>query len=138
MDFELAAKLSGARFVVLKAGLARMERALANFMLDLHTVEFGYTEVIPPALVKDDTVYGTGQLPKFSEDLFHTDDGYWLIPTAEVPLTSLVAKGYLASRRSATALHRLDALLSVRSGRCREGYAWNIRQHQFSKVELVV
>ncbi|MEC7536133.1 MAG: serine--tRNA ligase, partial [Pseudomonadota bacterium] len=87
MDFDAGAKLSVARFVVLKGGLARMERALANFMLDLHTEEFGYQEIVPPALVRDETVYSTGQLPKFANDLFHTDDGYWLIPTAEVPLT---------------------------------------------------
>ena len=91
MDFEAGAKLSGARFVVLRAGLARLERALASFMLDIHTGEFGYVETIPPFLVRDAAVYGTGQLPKFAEDLFRTTDGFWLIPTAEVPLTNLVA-----------------------------------------------
>jgi seryl-tRNA synthetase len=91
MDFERAAKLAGARFVVLKGQLARLERSLAQFMLDLHTREFGYTEVSPPALVRDAAVFGTGQLPKFADDLFRTADGYWLIPTAEVPLTNMVA-----------------------------------------------
>jgi seryl-tRNA synthetase len=91
MDFSRASRLSGSRFVVLRGALARLERALGQFMLDLHTSEFGYTEVSPPLLVRDDAVFGTSQLPKFAEDLFRTTDGYWLIPTAEVPLTNLVA-----------------------------------------------
>jgi seryl-tRNA synthetase len=91
MDFARAGKLSGARFVVLSGGLARLERALAAFMLDMHTREFGYTEIAPPLLVRDETAYGTGQLPKFADDLFRTTTGLWLIPTAEVPLTNLVA-----------------------------------------------
>ena len=91
MDFEVAAKMSGARFVLLSGQLARLERALANFMLDVQTLENGYTEVNPPALVKDTALYNTGQLPKFAEDLFHTDDDYYLIPTAEVPLTNIAA-----------------------------------------------
>src|SRR5882672_1531210 len=90
MDFETAAKLSGARFVVLKKSLARLERALGQFMLDLHTGEHGYTEVNPPLLVHDDVMFGTAQLPKFADDQFHTTTGHWLIPTAEVPLTNLV------------------------------------------------
>ena len=89
MDFETAAKISGARFVILKGHLARLERALAQFMLEVHTTEFGYTEVNPPLLVRDHAAYGTANLPKFAEDLFHTDDGFWLIPTAEVSLTNL-------------------------------------------------
>ena len=137
MDFELAAKLSGARFVVLKAGLARMERALANFMLDLHTTEFGYTEVIPPALVKDDTVYGTGQLPKFAEDLFHTDDGYWLIPTAEVPLTSLVAGDILRQDDLPLRYTAWTPCFRSEAGAAGKDTRGMIRQHQFSKVELV-
>ncbi|MGB1911642.1 MAG: serine--tRNA ligase, partial [Candidatus Puniceispirillaceae bacterium] len=88
MDFPLAAKLSGARFVVLKGQLARLERALAAFMLDVHTQEHGYLEILPPALVTTQTMTGTGQLPKFAEDLFRTSDDRWLIPTAEVPLTN--------------------------------------------------
>src|ERR1700730_11940918 len=91
MDFETAAKLSGARFVVLKKGLARLERALAQFMLDVHTGEHGYTEVAPPLLVRNEAMFGTAQLPKFAEDQFRTTTGLWLIPTAEVPLTNLVA-----------------------------------------------
>ena len=91
MDFATAAKLSGSRFVVLKGELARLERAIAQFMLDLHTTEFGYTEVAPPLLVRDEIAFGTGQLPKAAEDMFRTTDGLWLIPTAEVPLTNLVA-----------------------------------------------
>src|SRR3546814_17933111 len=91
MDFEAASRLSGARFVVLKAELARLERALASFMLDVHTGEFGYVEIAPPVLVRDQALFGTGQLPKFAEDQFRTTDGFWLIPTAEVPLTNLVA-----------------------------------------------
>ncbi|MDP1750115.1 MAG: aminoacyl--tRNA ligase-related protein, partial [Reyranella sp.] len=90
MDFAQAVKISGSRFVFLKAHLARLERALAQFMLDLHTTEGGYTEVSPPLLVRDAAAYGVGQLPKFAEDMFHTDNGYWLVPTAEVPLTNLV------------------------------------------------
>jgi seryl-tRNA synthetase len=90
MDFEAAARISGARFVVLRRDLARLERAIGNFMLDLHTGTFGYQEVSPPLLVRDEAVYGVGQLPKFAEDLFRTTNGYWLIPTAEVSLTNLV------------------------------------------------
>ena len=91
MDFARAGKLSGARFVVLRAALARLERALGAFMLDLQRASIGYTEVAPPLLVRDETLFGTGQLPKFAEDLFRTTTGFWLIPTAEVPLTNLVA-----------------------------------------------
>src|SRR3954452_4562512 len=87
MDFEAAAKLSGSRFVVLRGELARLERALGQFMLDLHTIEHGYTEVAPPLLVRDSAVFGVGQLPKFEDDLFRTTDGFWLISTAEVSLT---------------------------------------------------
>ncbi|MBT5660344.1 MAG: serine--tRNA ligase, partial [Rhodospirillaceae bacterium] len=91
MDFETAAKMSGARFVILKGALARMERGLAAFMLDLHTREFGYTEISPPTLVRDEALFGTGQLPKFGDDLFRTTNDHWLIPTAEVPLTNMVS-----------------------------------------------
>ncbi|MCB1519372.1 MAG: serine--tRNA ligase, partial [Hyphomicrobiaceae bacterium] len=90
MDFETAAKISGARFVFLKGALSRLERAIASFMIDRHTLANGYTEYNPPLLVKDHTAYGTGNLPKFAEDLFHTDNGFWLIPTAEVSLTNIV------------------------------------------------
>jgi len=90
LDFDQAGKVSGTRFVYVKNHLARLERAIANFMLDKHTVDFGYMEIIPPNLVRDAAAYGTGQLPKFSEDLFKTNTDHWLIPTAEVPLTNLV------------------------------------------------
>jgi seryl-tRNA synthetase len=137
MDFDRAAKISGARFVVLTGALARMERALAAFMLDLHTTENGYEEVNPPALVNDTALYGTGQLPKFGEDLFRTTDGFWMIPTAEVPLTNLVSgeileEGQLPIRRTAmTWCFRSEA---GAAGRDTRGM---IRQHQFTKVELV-
>ena len=137
MDFELAAKLSGARFVVLKAGLARMERALANFMLDLHTSEFGYTEVVPPVLVKSDTMYGTAQLPKFAQDSFHTDDGYWLIPTAEVPLTSIVAGDILRQDDLPLRYTACTPCFRSEAGAAGKDTRGMIRQHQFSKVELV-
>src|SRR3546814_3401308 len=90
LDFEAAAAISGARFAVLKGPMARLHRALAQFMLDVQTGEHGYTEINPPLLVRDEAVFGTGQLPKFADDLFRTTDGRWLIPTAEVSLTNLV------------------------------------------------
>ena len=137
MDFETASKLSGARFVVLKGALARMERALASFMLDIHTAEFGYTEVNPPAMVRDDALYGTGQLPKFGEDLFKTTTGHWLIPTAEVPLTNLVAGEILDE----SALpHRYTAMtwcFRSEAGAAGKDTHGMIRQHQFTKVEMV-
>ena len=137
MDFARAGRLSGSRFVVLRGALARLERALGQFMLDLHTTEFGYNEVSPPLLVRDDAVFGTGQLPKFAEDLFQTTDGYWLIPTAEVPLTNLVAdeileEGALPLRYTAwTPCFRSEA------GAAGKDTRGMIRQHQFEKVELV-
>jgi seryl-tRNA synthetase len=137
MDFGLAAKLSGARFVVLKGALARLERALGAFMLDVHTGEFGYTEVAPPVLVNTETMFGTGQLPKFAEDQFQTTDGRWLIPTAEVPLTNLVANEILdeaALPQRVTAFTPCFRLEAGAAGRDTRGM---IRQHQFSKVELV-
>ena len=99
MDFDVAAKMSGARFVVLKGPLARMERALMQFMLDLHTDVHGYMEVDPPLLVRDEAMYGTAQLPKFRDDQFAAGDGYWLIPTAEVPLTNLVRESILDEKQ---------------------------------------
>src|SRR5947209_1907794 len=137
MDFPRAAKLSGSRFVVLKAELARLERAIAQFMLDLHTTEFGYTEVSPPLLVRDDALFGTGHFPKFAEDQFRTTDGLWLIPTAEVPLTNLVAgeiidEGALPLRFTAwTPCFRSEAGVAGKDTR------GMIRMHQFQKVELV-
>jgi seryl-tRNA synthetase len=137
MDFERAARISGARFTVLKGALARLERALAQFMLDLHTQEFGYTEVSPPMLVRDQALYGTGNLPKFADDLFRTTLDHWLIPTAEVPLTNLAAgeiidEPGLPHRYTAhTACFRSEA---GSAGRDTRGM---LRQHQFYKVELV-
>lgn len=136
MDFAVAAKLAGARFVVLRGQLARLERALAAFMLDIHTGEFGYQETLPPVLVNSSAMTGTGQLPKFGEDLFRADDK-WLIPTAEVPLTNIAADEIwpvdsLPMRFTAhTPCFRSEA---GAAGRDTRGM---IRQHQFSKVELV-
>lgn len=137
MDFETAAKLSGSRFVILSGALARMERALSSYMLDLHTMKHGLTEVNPPALVKDEALFGTGQLPKFSEDLFRTENGYWLIPTAEVPLTNMVSGEILAENtlpRRYTAMTWCFRSEAGSAGRDTRGM---IRQHQFSKVEMV-
>jgi seryl-tRNA synthetase len=137
MDFARAGKISGARFVVLKSGLAKLERALGSFMLDLHTREFGYTEVAPPLLVRDEAAFGTGQLPKFADDLFRTTTGLWLIPTAEVPLTNLVAD--TISDESALPLRYTAWTPCFRSeaGAAGKDTRGMIRQHQFSKVELV-
>jgi seryl-tRNA synthetase len=137
MDFEAGAKLSGARFVVLTGALARLERALAAFMLDLHTAEFGYTEVNPPALVRDQTMFGTGQLPKFGDDLFHTTDGYWLIPTAEVPLTNLVAGEILDEAALPQRMTAMTWCFRAEAGAAGKDTRGMIRQHQFTKVELV-
>ena len=137
MDFEAAAKISGSRFAVLKGGIARLERALGQFMLDLHTQEHDYTEIQPPLLVRDEAAYGTDKLPKFADDLFRTTDGRWLIPTAEVPLTYMGAdeiygQGDLPLRMTAhTACFRSEA---GSAGRDTRGY---LRQHQFYKVEMV-
>ena len=137
MDFEAAAKLSGARFVVLKGALARLERALANFMLDLHTQEHGLSETITPALVRDDAVYGTGQLPKFKEDLFHTDDNYWLIPTAEVTLTNLAREEILKEDELPKRYTAWTQCFRSEAGAAGKDTRGMIRQHQFSKVEMV-
>ena len=137
MDFERAIKLSGARFVVLKGALARLERALGAFMLDLHTQEFGYTEVSPPGLVRDDAVFGTGQLPKFGDDLFRTTDGRWLIPTAEVPLTNLVAGEILDEDALPARMAAMTWCFRAEAGAAGKDTRGMIRQHQFTKVELV-
>lgn len=137
MDFESAAKLSGSRFVVLRGQMARLERAIGNFMLDLHTTEFGYEEVAPPLLVKDDAMFGTNQLPKFAEDAFHTDDGFWLIPTAEVPLTNLVRERILAEGELPLRMTAYTACFRSEAGSAGRDTRGMIRQHQFSKVELV-
>lgn len=137
MDFETAAKMSGSRFTLLSGPLARLERAIAQFFLDTHTEEHGYTEVSPPLLVRDNALYGTGQLPKFAEDLFKTTTDHWLIPTAEVPLTNIVAEmiveeEYLPRRYTAfTPCFRSEA------GSAGKDTRGMLRQHQFYKVEMV-
>jgi len=137
MDFASAAKLSGARFVVLQGQLARLERALAAFMLDVHTSEHGYVEVLPPALVRTQTMTGTGQLPKFAEDLFHTNDDRWLIPTAEVPLTNLVSDSIVPREELPLRLTAFTPCFRAEAGAAGRDARGLIRQHQFSKVELV-
>jgi seryl-tRNA synthetase len=137
MDFARAGKISGARFVVLSGGLARLERALAAFMLDLHTREYGYTEVAPPLLVRDETAFGTGQLPKFAEDLFRTTNGLWLIPTAEVPLTNLVAGEILEEAALPLRFTAWTPCFRSEAGAAGKDTRGMIRQHQFNKVELV-
>jgi seryl-tRNA synthetase len=137
MDFGRAAKLSGARFVVLFGALARLERALAAFMLDLQTKEHGYTEVAVPYLVRDDVLFGTGQLPKFAEDQFRTTSGHWLIPTAEVALTNLVAEEILDAERLPLRYTAYTPCFRSEAGAAGKDTKGMIRQHQFSKVELV-
>ncbi|MGR3405370.1 serine--tRNA ligase, partial [Roseovarius indicus] len=137
MDFETAAKLSGSRFVVLSGGVARIHRALAQFMLDVHTEENGLSETWTPVLVRDEMMYGTGQLPKFGEDSYRTTNGWWLVPTAEVTLTNIVngmtvEEGYLPRRYVAhTQCFRSEA------GSAGKDTAGMLRQHQFEKVEMV-
>jgi seryl-tRNA synthetase len=138
MDFELAAKLSGARFVVLQKGLARLERALGQFMLDVHTVkEHGYTEVNPPILVRDDVMFGTAQLPKFADDQFRTTNDFWLIPTAEVPLTNLVRESIVEEAQLPMRLTSCTPCFRAEAGAAGKDTRGMIRQHQFTKVELV-
>jgi seryl-tRNA synthetase len=155
MDFEAAAKLSGARFVVLKKGLARLERAIGQFMLDLHTNEHGYTEINPPLLVRDDAMFGTGQLPKFEDDQFWAVKGelltavdentvrklrkerLGLIPTAEVPLTNLVRESILDEKELPMRLTALTPCFRAEAGAAGRDTRGMIRQHQFTKVELV-
>ena len=165
MDFETAAKLSGARFVVLKNGLARLERAIGQFMLDLHTNEHGYMEVNPPLLVRDDAMFGTAQLPKFQDDQFAVYAGMagrellsdirekridvselqvegiapplWLIPTAEVPLTNLVRESILDEKELPMRLTALTPCFRAEAGAAGKDTRGMIRQHQFTKVELV-
>ena len=137
MDFEAAAKMSGARFVVLRSQLARLERALGQFMLDFQTLEHGYTEVSPPLLVRDEAVFGVGQLPKFEEDLFHTTDGRWLISTAEVALTNLVREQITDEEELPLRLTALTPCFRSEAGASGKDTRGMIRQHQFYKVELV-
>ena len=137
MDFEGAAKISGARFTILKGQLARLERALGQFMLDVHTQEHGYLEVQPPLLVRDEAMYGTGQLPKFSEDLFRTTDGRWMIPTAEVPLTNLVRDEILDQEKLPLRFTALTPCFRSEAGSAGRDTRGMLRQHQFMKCELV-
>ncbi len=137
MDFNLASKMSGARFVVLKGQLAKLERALANFMLDVHTNEFGYLEGSPPFLVWGNALEGTGQLPKFESDLFQTTDKRWLIPTAEVPLTNFVNNSILNYDDLPLRFTAFTPCFRSEAGASGKDTRGMIRQHQFSKVELV-
>src|SRR5690606_34382690 len=137
MDFASAAKISGARFVVLKGALARLERALAQFMLDLHTTQFGFMEVAPPYLVRDHSLFGTGQLPKFSDDLFQTNTGHWLIPTSEVSLTNLVQDSIVPAEQLPMRLTAWTPCFRSEAGAAGRDTRGMIRQHQFSKVEMV-
>ena len=151
MDFEAATRMSGARFVVLKGGLARLERALGQFMLDLHTGEHGYEEINPPLLVRDDAMFGTAQLPKFRDDQFSVFQGLdvvdapagapvehrWLIPTAEVPLTNLVREQILDEKQLPIRVTALTPCFRAEAGAAGRDTRGMIRQHQFPKVELV-
>ena len=137
MDFEAASKISGARFVVLKGALARLERALSQLFLDVHTGEHGYTEVNPPVLVKDDAMYGTAQLPKFREDQFRAGEDFWLIPTAEVSLTNLVRDDITDEAKLPMRLTACTPCFRAEAGAAGKDTRGMIRQHQFTKVELV-
>jgi seryl-tRNA synthetase len=137
MDFATAAKLSGSRFVILRGQLARLERALAQFMIDLHINEHGYEETITPMLVKDDAMFGTGQLPKFAEDSFKTTNDMWLIPTSEVTLTNQVAGDIIDVARLPLRYTALTQCFRSEAGSAGRDTRGMIRQHQFSKVEMV-
>jgi seryl-tRNA synthetase len=137
MDFATAAKLAGTRFVVLRGPLARLERALGQFMIDLHTREHGHTEMAVPSLVNEATAYGTASLPKFREDLFETLDGRFLIPTAEVPLTNTVAGEIVAEKDLPIRLTALTDCYRAEAGAAGRDTRGMLRQHQFRKVELV-
>jgi seryl-tRNA synthetase len=137
MDFDIAAKLSGARFVVLRGPLARLERALAAFMLDMHTSEHGYLEIDPPLLVRDAAMFGTAQLPKFADDQFRTTTQHWLIPTAEVPLTNLVRESIVSEAQLPMRFTACTPCFRAEAGAAGKDTRGMIRQHQFTKVELV-
>ncbi|MCB2113113.1 MAG: serine--tRNA ligase [Parvularculaceae bacterium] len=137
MDFETAAKMSGARFVLLKGRLARLERAIASLMLDTHTGEYGYTECSPPALVRDNAPFGVGQLPKFEEDLFRTTNGYWLTSTAEVTLSNIVADSIVDADELPLRFTAWTPCFRSEAGAAGKDTRGMIRMHQFSKVELV-
>jgi seryl-tRNA synthetase len=137
MDFPTAAKLAGTRFVVLRGLLARLERALGQFMLDLHTQEHGYIEMVVPSLVNEAAVYGTAQLPKLAEDMFQTTDGRWLIPTSEVPLTNSVAGEIVPEKDLPIRLTALTDCYRAEAGSAGRDTRGMLRQHQFRKVEMV-
>ena len=137
MDFETAAKLSGSRFVVLKGQLARLERAIGQFMIDLHVTEHGCEEVSVPTLVRSEAMYGTGQLPKFAEDAFHTDDDRWLIPTSEVPLTNIVRESIVDGESLPMRFTALSHCYRSEAGSAGRDTRGMLRQHQFTKVEMV-
>lgn len=137
MDFEKAGQMAGARFTVLKGALARLERAIGQFMLDIHVSEHGYMEASVPLLVRDNAAYGTAQLPKFTEDLFRTTDGRWLISTAEIPLTNMVSKEILAAAELPMRLTALTPCFRSEAGAAGRDTRGMLRQHQFWKVELV-
>jgi seryl-tRNA synthetase len=137
MDFAAAAKLAGSRFTVLRGALARLERALGQFMLDVHVTEHGYQETVVPLLVNDAAMFGTGQLPKFAEDLFRTTDGRWLIPTAEVSLTNLVAGEILPLQKLPLRFAALTPCFRSEAGSAGRDVRGMLRQHQFQKCEMV-
>ena len=137
MDFATAAKLSGSRFVVLRGALARLERALGQFMLDLHVNEHGYTEMQVPVLVNDDAMYGTDKLPKFADQSFRTEDGRWLVPTAEVPLTASVSGDILDAAVLPMRMTSLSQCFRSEAGASGRDVRGMLRQHQFEKVEMV-
>ena len=137
MDFETAAKISGSRFVVTSGQIARLERALAAFMIDVHTLEKGYLEVSPPVMVRGDSLFGTGQLPKFEEDLYKTGEGHYMIPTAEVPLTNLVRDSILSEDDLPKRFTAHTLCFRSEAGSAGKDTAGMLRQHQFAKVEMV-
>jgi seryl-tRNA synthetase len=137
MDFEIATKLSGARFVVLKGALARMERALAQFMVDLHTTEFGYEEIYAPYMLREECMFGVGQLPKARDDMFQVNTGHFLIPTAEASLTNLVREQVLDEAKLPIRMTAYTPCFRAEAGAAGRDTRGMIRQHQFSKVELV-
>jgi seryl-tRNA synthetase len=137
MDFASAARMSGTRFAVLRGKLARLERALGQFMLDLHTTKHGYLEISPPLMVRDTALFGTGNLPRFADDLFRTTTDHWLIPTAEVPLTNLVTDKILAREDLPLRFTALTPCFRAKAGSAGKDTRGLIRQHQFWKVELV-
>jgi len=137
MDFETAAKLSGSRFVLLRGEMARLERALGQFMLDLHVTEHGYTEVNPPILVREEVMYGTTQLPKFRDDQFQVSNGMWLVPTAEVPLTNMVRESVLGEEELPLRVTALTPCFRLEAGAAGRDTRGMLRQHQFMKCELV-